>query len=106
MNGGIVSELGFIVFIVVAGALAIGTVFWTNNRSNQLIERWASEHGYRLLTTEQRFLSRGPFFWTTSRNQTVYYVTVEAPDGAVRRAWVRCGGWWSGVLFSDDVEVR
>src|SRR5262249_35973173 len=47
---------------------------------------------------------RGPFFWTSSKGQTVYRVTVEV-KGAVRTGWVRCGSWWLG-LRSEQVEVR
>ena len=51
-----------------------------------------------------RNVFRGPYFWTSSKGQTVYRVTVEV-RGGVRTGWVRCGGWWLGLL-SDQAEVR
>src|SRR5262249_36093276 len=48
---------------------------------------------------------KGPFFWTSTKAQTVYYVFVEDSDGNKRSGWVRCGSCWFGLL-SDNVEVR
>jgi hypothetical protein len=41
----------------------------------------------------------------SSNAQAVYRVKVRTRDGRLRRGWVRCGGWLSGVL-SDQVDVR
>jgi len=86
-------------------ALIVGAIWWHFSRSASLLERWAEEHGYRILDREYRTLRRGPFFWTTSKGQTVYRVTVEDKAGYARTGWVRCGGWWLGLL-SDHVEAR
>ena len=86
-------------------ALAIGAVFWHYARSRSLLEEWASENGYRILSSEHRHLARGPFFWTTSKGQTVYRVSIEDREGRVRSGWVRCGSWMMG-LWSDRVQVK
>ncbi len=74
-------------------------------RSRRILESWAAENDYGILSSELRWMRRGPFFITTSKNQVVYYVEVETSDGTVKRGWVRCGGWWRGV-FVDKAEVR
>ena len=60
---------------------------------------------YRIVRQEYRTFFRGPFFWSSSKGQTVYYVVVEDSAGARQSGYVRCGGWWLGLL-SVRVEVR
>jgi hypothetical protein len=94
------------VFAVACVAALVGlTLWWHFSRSGSLLQRWAEGNGYRLVRQEYRHLFKGPFFWTSSRGQTVYYVTVEDREGKRRSGWVRCGGWLLGLL-SDNVEVR
>jgi hypothetical protein len=92
-------------FIVIAVVLGIAALAWHVSRSRSLLDQWASENGYMILHSEYRYLFKGPFFWTSSKGQTVYYVKVQDRDGNVRTGWVRCGGWWLG-LMSDKTEVR
>ena len=88
-------------------AISIGVLMtiWVFSRARNMLEAWARENGYNILSSEMRLLRRGPFFWTTSKNQVVYYVTVQTPDGHNTSGFVRCGGFWWGV-FTDKVEVR
>jgi hypothetical protein len=90
-----------VVFVVVV----IGVLAWHASRSRSLLQRWAAENDYTILNSEYRYFSKGPFFWTSSKGQTVYYVSVRDHEGNVRNGWVRCGSWWLGVL-SDKTEVR
>jgi hypothetical protein len=83
----------------------IFTLVWRYGRSGSLLSEWAAQNGYRIIHEEYRYLRKGPFFWTTSKGQTVYYVVVLDSAGNKRRGWVRCGSWWFGLL-SDKVEVR
>ena len=90
------------------GLLAVVVILvlvWHFSRSNSLLQKWAAQNGYKIVSQEYRTFFRGPFFWTTTKGQTVYYVTVEDTPGNRRAGWVRCGGWWFG-LMSDAVEVR
>ena len=101
MNAGANQVLTVVAVII----LAVIAMVWHFRRSRSLLEDWAAENGYRLLSSQYRNFSRGPFFWTTSKGQTVYRVTVQDRDGATRSGWVRCGSWWGGLL-SDKVQVR
>jgi hypothetical protein len=98
------SVLQGLLFLVVAIAL-IGSIAWHFARSRSVLDQWADEQGFTILDSEYRNLFRGPFFWTTSRGQTVYYVTVRDQQGTERSGWVRCGGWFWG-LMTNKAEVR
>ncbi len=94
-----------VVLILALGAVATLAIVWHFSRSSDLLHQWAERHGYRIVQQEYRNFFKGPFFWTSSKGQTVYYVTVEDRAGHRRNGWVRCGGWFLGLL-SNDVEVR
>lgn len=91
--------------IVASVLLAAVWVGWHYLRGRELVQLWADRQGLVLEECGYRHLARGPFLWTSSKSQAVYRVRVRGRDGAVRRGWVRCGGWISGV-FSDEVVVR
>jgi hypothetical protein len=94
------------VFGVLGVIAAIGLMlWWTFSRSASLLENWAEKNGYQIISREYRHVFKGPFFWTSSRGQTVYRITVEDGQGNQRSGWARCGGWFLGLL-SDNVSVR
>ena len=95
----VIIEVGF--GCLVAG----GVLIWHFTRAHSLLESWARENGYELLESSYRNVIKGPFFWTSSRGQVVYRITVRDARGRTRSGWLRCGGWWAG-LFSDKTEVR
>jgi hypothetical protein len=95
---------GLFVFVAVAVVVILGLV-WHFGRSSSLLHQWAAQNGYRIIRQEYRNFFKGPFFWTSTKGQTVYYVVIEDSGGNRRSGWVRCGGWWLGLL-SDNVEVR
>jgi len=92
-------------FVFLMVAFAVGLFVWTFSRSRSLLEQWASSNGFEILRREYRNFRKGPFFWTSSKNQVVFYVTVRDRDGKLRSGWVRCGSWILGLL-SDQTEVR
>ena len=91
--------------LIVVGVVVIASFAWTQSRSRSVIELWAEANQFQIISSEERYFSRGPFFWTTSKGQTVYYITVRDAAGHLRSGWIRCGSWWGG-LFSDQAEVR
>jgi hypothetical protein len=96
---------GAIFVVLLFLVLAILLIVWHFSRSNDLLHGWAHENGLRIVRQEYRHFFKGPFFWTTSKGQTVYYVTVKDDNGNQRNGWVRCGGWFFGLL-SNNVDVR
>ncbi len=85
--------------------ILIGTVWWTSTRSQTLLADWAREHGYDLIESHAPLLNKGPFFWTSSRGQTVYRFTILDAQNRRRSGWARCGSWMWG-LMSPQIEVR
>jgi hypothetical protein len=85
--------------------LAICSFVLHFHRSRTVLERWAAENCFEILESDYRSLCRGPFFWTSSEEQTVYKVKVRDREGVGRSGWVRCGRWFVG-LWSDRVEVK
>ncbi|MEK6234157.1 MAG: hypothetical protein N2C14_05570, partial [Planctomycetales bacterium] len=83
--------LGFIIVVIV------GVMTWRSSRSRQMLDQWAMDNGYEILSSERRGFFRGPFFWTTGKGQVVFYVVVQALDGKTREGWIRCGGFFLGL---------
>jgi hypothetical protein len=95
-----------VLLVVVIAAAAIGfNYYYQCSRSRSILEEWAAQNGYEMIKSELRYLRKGPFFWTSSRGQVVYYVGVRDGQGRDRYGWVRCGGWWLG-LASNKAVVR
>lgn len=97
-------DFKLLIFVTV-GVLIVANLFWSASRSRKLIHRWAVANRYEILQSERRYILTGKFFWTSTRGQTVFHVTVREPGGRERNGLVRCGGFITG-LFGDDVEVR
>jgi hypothetical protein len=93
------------VIIMATLIAAVAGLVWHSRRSRTLLERWAERNGYRIIDADYRNFFRGPFFWSTTKGQTVYRVTLQIGVGIVRRGFVRCGSRRLGLL-SDRVEVR
>ena len=81
-----------LLFIAVVVVLMFVSLAWHSSRSATLLRAWAEANGLRILRSENRYMFRGPFSWTTAKGQAVYRVTVEDKAGKVRGGWVRCGG--------------
>ena len=94
-----------VVLFVVVVAIMLGSITWHFSRSRSVLEQWADEQGLEILHSDYRHVFRGPFFWTTGKGQTVYFVRVRDKKGVERSGWVRCGGWFWG-LMTDAAEVK
>lgn len=88
-------------FVIV---VAIASIFWQFSRSREMLEQWAAENGFQLIEARYRWIVRGPFFWTSSKGQTVYRIAVMTREGHRHTGWARCGGWFFG-LFTYKVSV-
>lgn len=90
--------------IAMISVAAFGTV-WTFSRSRQLLNDWATRNDIELISADYCWIRRGPFFWTSSKGQTVYRITAKDQSGQRLTGWVRCGSFWAG-LWGSKVEVR
>jgi hypothetical protein len=93
-------------FAVLAIAAFIAWSWLFHARAKAIVQKWAAEHGYVVLQFESPFHTGAFRWWTTSRGQVVYCVTIRDGAGCERKAWVRCGSYRGSVLFSDEIEVR
>jgi hypothetical protein len=97
--------------VLVALAILAGVVLlalslvWRAARSDSMLKQWAKANDLTLLEAEYRTFFKGPFFWTSTKGQMVYFVTVRDPGGRTRHGWVRCGGHILGML-SEKVDTR
>jgi len=66
-------------------------------RARQILETWAEDNGYEILSSDLRFLSRGPYSWTLLGKQWVFHVTVRDHERIVRTGFVKCGSFWWGI---------
>ena len=94
-----------VLVLIILLSLAIASIVWRGGRADSMLTDWAQSSGLRMLAAERRTFFKGPFFWTSTKGQMIFYVTVEETGGQIRHAWVRCGGYWLGML-SDNFEVR
>ena len=94
-----------IIFLFLIGVVFLAAILSIHfSRARSILEQWAESNGYEIVSSEHRFLG-GPFWWRKSKGQEVYYVTIRTSDGQLKRGWVRCGGWWLGILTNKaDVE--
>ena len=97
--------IGLVFVFVVITVLAIASFAWSCSRSETIIDRWARANGFRVLNVEQRFVRTGPFFFRHGKGQTIYHVTVQDAQDRARSGYVRCGGWFAGLL-SDAAAVE
>jgi hypothetical protein len=71
-----------------------------------LIEKWANENGWEIVKCQRRSFG-SPWMFSTSGAQGIYHVTVCYHEGQprIRKAWLRCGGWFLGAK-TEKVEMR
>jgi hypothetical protein len=103
------SKIEIIRCLVIGIVLSICLVIFCRlviRRSNTILKEWAAKNEFELLHFERCFLTGGFNFWTTSRNQIVFFVRVRDKEGREKSGWVRCGAYWNWIFLSDKAEVR
>ncbi len=106
MEGSDPIEIVSYVFVAIVTVSAIVLMFvWHFTRAHSLLDQWALDNGFTIIHREHRSLRKGPFFWTTSDHQAVYYIVVRDSKGIEHSGYARCGGWFWGMM-RDKVDVR
>lgn len=91
----------------IAAVLLLGMAFywvWYFPRTRSLMRHWATRNGFEIIDLKHRWIFKGPYFWNHSRCQPVFRVRVRDRHGNERAGWVRCGGWFTGVI-TDEATV-
>src|SRR5688572_28349411 len=68
--------------LVISAFIALN--WWHQAGAKSIVKKWAAEHGYTVLKFESPFHTGGFSFWTTSRGQIVYSVTIRDETGCER----------------------
>ena len=70
----------------------------------KILENWAAANGLELLSRENCWFFKGPYFLRSTRGQQVFKFQVKDREGRIRTGYARCGGFWFGTL-SDAIDV-
>lgn len=92
------------ILVVVFVLIAIGAWAMEGTRSGSMLDAWARREGVSLVSSS-RAIWPGPFWLRSGKGHTFYRITVRDKRNRERNGFARCGGWFGGVLFSDQVEV-
>lgn len=100
------SNLVRLILVLGVTALVIFVlVTWTDLRVSNLLQAWAHQKGYILVSKQRRRFARTPFGISADRFREVFRVTVQDRHGKKRQGWVRFGVWWF-EMRPDKVEAR
>ena len=94
------NDIAFTAIFFLIMLLSVGLIVLTYWRARYLARQWAEAQGYELIAAEQRIMFRGPFFFS-AKGQIVYRITVRDDAGREHNGWLRCGGYWLGVLTDN-----
>ena len=86
--------------ILLGITVVVSVLFLMFLRARQILETWAEEKGYEILSSDLRFLSRGPYTWTLFGKQWVFHVVVRDHERTVRTGFVKCGSFWWGIWIN------
>jgi hypothetical protein len=105
--GGRLMDYFLVSVLVLFGLISWGLLsrkMWI--RSHRSLQRWANENGYTLVSKKVSWTKipfrKGPYRWA-SELQIVFRVVVIDEQKKERSGWVRCGSYFKGAAFSDDV---
>jgi hypothetical protein len=97
-------ESAGVVLIVMISLIGIGIHVAGNSKARDVVDMWADEN--HLQVVDKRYLQfGGKFFFSRSKAQRVYRVTVIDASGRQRVADVKCGGFMVGML-NESVNIR
>jgi hypothetical protein len=70
--------------------IACYQVAWVINSylARGILLKWVEANNYHLLKAELRMLRRGPFLWTTSKYDKVFYFRVRQSNRRIVKGWV------------------
>jgi hypothetical protein len=98
------NSAGPFLLVLAIFAVSITLQMKGNAKARSLIEEWAQQNTYQLLSTNWSFFG-GKFWFGRSKSQRVYRVSVRDIAGQTREADVKCGSYFGGML-SEDLDVR
>jgi hypothetical protein len=67
--------------IIVGVACLTAMLCFHFSRGISILNQWAEENGFEIISREHRFIRLGPFWWRKGKGQEVYYVTIRTSEG-------------------------
>ncbi|MBK7992576.1 MAG: hypothetical protein IPK14_03940 [Blastocatellia bacterium] len=94
-----------LLMVFLATVIGIFGVLFYSSKINFLIDKWAKENGYKIVSKQVKSFSMGPFSSSPKLGQRVFYVEVIDKSGNKKLAWVRCYTRWTEI-FPNKIEVE
>lgn len=93
-----------VLIMVLAIACAVSLYVLDRVRRREVLFRWASDNGFRLVKFSQPLVEATPFPMAWSKSIHVFKIVVADANGSERTGFVRLGDVWRG-LSSSRAEV-
>jgi hypothetical protein len=87
-------------------ALFVALYHWRLARDYSSLEEWALKNRFTLVKAEKNFGNGGFKWWATSRNQTVFLITVRDIANHERSGWAKLGSFWGDFPFTKKLPVQ
>src|SRR5260221_10463541 len=98
------SALGMLLFGVLVVVVLFASLTWTQGRSASMMEQWASENGYQLISSSRCYFTLGTPFWAANmKRHMVYRITVQDAYNNTMSGYALCGGYFLG-MWSNNFE--
>jgi hypothetical protein len=90
-----------------APILGILLLYWHGRRREiWMLQNWARENHFELLSFRQRrFFEPAPFWFLSGHRTPAYLVTIRDEQGKQRSAWIRLGTLWEGICWGGKHVV-
>jgi|GEM_PF-6436131 len=100
-------DIGLAFIFVICATVLLWAFREYSKRVKAILQKWAEKNGFQILQCKRKFFVTGPFnWWKTSRNQYIYFLRIRERDGQERSAWTRIGDYTTGILYSEQMEVK
>lgn len=97
--------LGAVALGALASLFSLPRVFFMSRRCMSNYRRWMKENGLVEVSREDRMLFKGPFFGKAGADSVVFRGVYRDASGGTRKAFLRCGSHWRGLLGHHELEV-
>lgn len=95
--------VSFSIILAITLAIPVWAVVYSKLRTDKIIDNWAKQSGYRVISAKRRWIDIGPHRRSLGY-QTVMRVEVEDGQGRRRKGYLWCGSRMGGI-FTDKTTI-
>jgi hypothetical protein len=88
---------------VISSALSVPVR--TGTDAGSILQKWAAGQGYEIIQFQRCFFCGAFTWWTTSRKQLVFSITVRDDAFQERTGWIRFGNFFGGGYTDHEPDV-